>query len=329
MTQAGQELSDSLKVAMILRSLPDSYSGLVTAFESRPDADLTLVLVKSKLLDEFERRKERSVKSSGEYYGEVKALKSFSNRNCSSWRCFYCKEKEHLKRDCPVLQRQKEELSGKRKKSESSAAKQAAVQDRSTVLFLANEDRPSGWIVDSGASVHMCNDKRHFESFDDSDACDVILADGKSVKSAGSGRVKMLGVNGCGGTIDVTLEKVLYVPSLKSGLLSVKMLTSKGLVIVLRKNGCDIVNPGGFVIAKGDRYGSLYQLRTAEQALKAVGSMRHGMFEHRASVAVKVRLQEEIVEESGVAELAKCVLDDPDDGKEDHGLPEQFFDASC
>lgn len=54
LSDAGQSLEESLRIAMILRSLPDSYGILVTAQESRADVDITIKLVKSKLLDEFE-----------------------------------------------------------------------------------------------------------------------------------------------------------------------------------------------------------------------------------------------------------------------------------
>ncbi|XP_062709500.1 uncharacterized protein K02A2.6-like [Aedes albopictus] len=57
----------------------------------------------------------------------------------------------------------------------------------------------------------------------------------------------------------------------RSGLISVKVLTSNGLHVVFRKNDCEIVNAAGEVTVKGDRRGSLYQLRTAEHALKVVG----------------------------------------------------------
>lgn len=270
LTQAGQELAESLKVAMILRSLPE-------------------------------------------------------------WRCFRCKQKGHLKSDCPVQQEEKEQRSEhkKKKKSESSAAKQAAVNDRSAVLFLANEEQSCGWIIDSGASVHMCNDKRLFESIDDENVSDVVLADGRSVKAFGSGTVKMAGVNGCGGIVDVILEKALYVPSLNSGLLSVKMLTSKGFFVNFRKNGCDIVDAAGKVVVKGNRCGSLYKLKTVDQAQKE--DRKKQCVQYQASVAVcdhcepeEVERQEEVM--SGKPS-ERVVLDDPDDG-EDQDEPEEFYDAS-
>lgn len=46
LTALGEELKDHMIVAMLLSSLPESYSTLITALESRPEAELTLDLVK-------------------------------------------------------------------------------------------------------------------------------------------------------------------------------------------------------------------------------------------------------------------------------------------
>lgn len=46
----GEELKDHWIVAMVLSSLPESYGSLITALESRPEADLTLEFVKGKLV---------------------------------------------------------------------------------------------------------------------------------------------------------------------------------------------------------------------------------------------------------------------------------------
>jgi len=45
---------------MILSSVLRSYDTLVTAFETRPEADLTIPLIKSKLIDDYNRWKENS-----------------------------------------------------------------------------------------------------------------------------------------------------------------------------------------------------------------------------------------------------------------------------
>ena len=53
----GETLKANLDVTMLLVSLPDSYSTLVTALESRSESDLTLDFVKGKLIDEYQRRR--------------------------------------------------------------------------------------------------------------------------------------------------------------------------------------------------------------------------------------------------------------------------------
>lgn len=64
LAMAGQELDEDLCVAMVLRSLPDSFIALTTALEARSDDELTLEMVKMKLVDEVARRRNRrSVKS--------------------------------------------------------------------------------------------------------------------------------------------------------------------------------------------------------------------------------------------------------------------------
>lgn len=54
---AGQDLDEPFKVAMILASMPDSYESLIQALESRPEDELTLDFVKSKLLDQHSKCK--------------------------------------------------------------------------------------------------------------------------------------------------------------------------------------------------------------------------------------------------------------------------------
>uniref|UniRef100_A0A5S6QB34 DUF4219 domain-containing protein n=1 Tax=Trichuris muris TaxID=70415 RepID=A0A5S6QB34_TRIMR len=53
---AGTEITTGELVAVLLCSLPESYSGLVTALEGRNEADLTVEYVTGKMLDEYQRR---------------------------------------------------------------------------------------------------------------------------------------------------------------------------------------------------------------------------------------------------------------------------------
>jgi len=98
----GENIKEELFIAMILGSLPDSYNSLMNALESRPEEDLTLSLVKGKLIDEYRRRISNSAEAN-----EVqdKVLKTRDSGKYTKPRhdlaeCFFCKKKGHMKKDC-------------------------------------------------------------------------------------------------------------------------------------------------------------------------------------------------------------------------------------
>ena len=56
LSSLGETLADQLTVALFLSSLPESCGTLITALETRPEADSTTHLVKNKLVEEYKRR---------------------------------------------------------------------------------------------------------------------------------------------------------------------------------------------------------------------------------------------------------------------------------
>ena len=97
----GESLKDHLIAAMLLASLSDSYEPLIAAIESRPENELTLDFVKSKLIDDYRRRKENSKINdcSGTVMKSISKVRS--NTGKSNFNCFFCKNEGHLKRDSP------------------------------------------------------------------------------------------------------------------------------------------------------------------------------------------------------------------------------------
>lgn len=78
LANAGQELDANLKVAMVLKSMPDSFDNLTTALETREDKNLTMDLVKGKLLDEAQKRMEKTHPS-----------ESILQQSAHFWKCGY------------------------------------------------------------------------------------------------------------------------------------------------------------------------------------------------------------------------------------------------
>jgi len=88
----GQDLSDNLVVALLLSSLPDNYSSMTSALESRPEADLTVELVKEKLIQEYHREKDREA---------VSREKNTEGRR--EIKCGFCHRDGHTKNNCRIL----------------------------------------------------------------------------------------------------------------------------------------------------------------------------------------------------------------------------------
>jgi gag-polypeptide of LTR copia-type len=101
----GDTLAEQLTVAHFLSSLPDSYGTLITALEIRLEADLTVELVKNKLLEEYKRRQE-----AGHMTGPIsdhKALKTVDDKRKpaggtslrTAITCYFCKKPNHVKKE--------------------------------------------------------------------------------------------------------------------------------------------------------------------------------------------------------------------------------------
>ena len=61
----GEDMKDNYVASMLLCSLPESYGTLITALEARSESDLSLELVRSKILDEYQCRMESSKQIDG------------------------------------------------------------------------------------------------------------------------------------------------------------------------------------------------------------------------------------------------------------------------
>lgn len=281
---AGVELSELLRIIMMLRSLPSSYSSFVTSLENRPQEDLTMDLVVARLRDEYQKRAGNS--SLGD--NSESAMK-VSDKARSERKCFYCSKPGHFKKNCRKFLAEKGGESGSQPTGSGQVVKQKAKRAQAesdggsrskhvvaddvvcgAVCFMAGNVIPGAWTIDSGCTCHMTNDRAFFVEFKHGVVVDVTLADGTKTKSTGAGSGVIMGVNGKGERVAITLENVLFVPSLEGGLVSVRKLATKGLTVVFEATGCSIKSADDSVLAVGELVGCQYKLKLAEQCLAVV-----------------------------------------------------------
>ncbi|KAF2349228.1 Zinc finger CCHC-type [Trinorchestia longiramus] len=176
-------MEEEERVIILLSSLPDWFSTLVTALEANEKIP-SWEVVTERLLNE-ERRQRGGPRTSD---SSEKLIVSFK-RNKTLIKCFECGKEGPIKKQCRVYE-------ARLRKENRMFQANRAVDTRSsskgeTTLFtiafpIGNVDCDS-WIVDSGATQHMCNKKSQFSSYSDLSSPVRVEIDGRVLKGVGVG----------------------------------------------------------------------------------------------------------------------------------------------
>lgn len=112
----GEELAENLVVALMLVSLPESYDSLVTALESRSEDDLTLEMVKGKLISNFKRKHDSDInKESFEMQSvAMNVRKQFVEKKT----CYGCGKPGHFMNQCRNLKKSEKDIEKSNKVSQ-------------------------------------------------------------------------------------------------------------------------------------------------------------------------------------------------------------------
>ena len=88
----------------------------------------------------------------------------------------------------------------------------------------------SEWVLDTGATYHVCPNMAWFSSFEKLEGCSVVMDDDHPCIMEGVGTIQIKMFDG----IVRELKEVRYVPQLKRNLISVGVLEALGLVVSIR-----------------------------------------------------------------------------------------------
>ena len=129
---------------------------------------------------------------------------------------------------------------------------------------LSTEENPRcsrSWIIDSGATSHICNDCKQFlQLYPLKNSLEVVLGDGHKLTAVAQGTVKVLMKYGHQGSRKCILHDVLYIPELSYNLLSVSKAVERGNSIKFGKSSCIIRDSNNKPIAVAEKIGGLYQV---------------------------------------------------------------------
>ena len=187
----GDPITEEDRVVHLLASLPEAYDMIVTALESSPNVPVMETVIE-RLYHEERKMKERE--GGGGDFGKVFA----AYRAKRVFKCHYCGKPGHLKRDCRIRladeRREKASDSGPREKANQVLRSMGGEEKDVLLASQALSVRiTSSWIIDSGASSHMCNDEQLLTKMETlKKPLEIVLGDGHVVKSHQQGTVSLM-----------------------------------------------------------------------------------------------------------------------------------------
>jgi hypothetical protein len=256
---AGEDVSDSLLIAMMLKGLPDEYKPFTVVVTQR-DEKLTFKEFKTHLQSFSETEKARGsesdnvMKFAGEFRGRCYSCgkNGHLSKDCRSrgkqdhrteksgyaykkkW-CSFCKNGSHTDASCRKKDSSKSMNSG----GSDGAANNGAGDENHTFAFKLDSRSSthlyscSSLLVDCGATSHIVTDKSTFTAFDKSFQPNkhyIELADGTRehsiAKARGDASVKLRDTKG--NVVTAVLKNALYIPSYPHDIFSVRVATESG-----------------------------------------------------------------------------------------------------
>ncbi|KAD4585969.1 hypothetical protein E3N88_23570 [Mikania micrantha] len=222
---------DEIQALLLLSSLPDSWSGTVTAVSSSSGTTkLTFDGIRDIILSEDIRRRSSGESSStllntegrgrrnerGHSRGRSKSRKRGQSKNRKEIECWNCKEKGHFKSQCPkpLVAKGKMQMNNVTD-DESDDALICEEIDAANICCVGNS--VESWILDSGASFHAVSSPDLIKNLRIGNLGKVRLADDQTLDIAGIGDVDL---RTSLGTV-WTLKDVRVIPNLRRKLISV------------------------------------------------------------------------------------------------------------
>ena len=98
------------------------------------------------------------------------------------------------------------------------------------------------WIVDSGASMHMCGSKSLVKNFTPQKGENVVISDGSKIPIEGYGTIEVKVTDSLNNFHTLSLPNVAVVPKLSVNLISVAALTKDNSSIIFTNNSCFLQN---------------------------------------------------------------------------------------
>ncbi|KAH9656595.1 hypothetical protein KPL70_022738 [Citrus sinensis] len=260
-----EDIKDEVKAMILLHSLPDEYSHFVTTLIYGKSVivfkDVCTALTSLEIWnnDKNSERASSEVLVSRDWAMEKQKKRGGKNsrsksrsRNIARDECAFCHEKHHWRKDCPKAQKR----DGKKPAATNMARKDEGSDYSLSITPAAYVASLSEWILDTGATYHLCPIKEWFTDFRNLESGAVVIGNDQPCRTMGIGTIRLKMLDG----MVRKLNEVRFVPVLKKNLISVGALEPKGYKVTI-EDGTMKFTHGVMVILQGVRRYNLYYLK--------------------------------------------------------------------
>ncbi|KAH9751443.1 hypothetical protein KPL71_014298 [Citrus sinensis] len=312
-----EDIKDEVKAMILLHSLPEEYSHFV----------ITLIYEKSVIIFkdvcttltnlEIQNNNKNSERASSDALvsrdwamekkkksgGENSRSKSRS-RNIARDECAFCHEKGHWRKDCPKAQKRDE-----KKPAAANMARKDEDSDYSLSITPATYVASlSEWILDTGATYHLCPIKEWFTDFSELESGAIMMGNDQPCRTMGIGTIRLKMFDG----MIRELKEVRFVPALKKNLISVGALEVKDYKVTI-EDGIMKFTHGAIVILQGVRRHNLYYLKggTTDEANVAethsdTTELWHVQLGHAREKSLQTLMRHELLKGTKTCKLNFC-----------------------
>lgn len=187
------------------------------------------------------------------------------NKETFKYKCHRCRKVGHKAVDCTERAKNTDNASTAEDLSLCATTNFSSAKEVDKRNIRTNISHK--WCIDSGCTAHMCGGIEGFMNLNEATSGKINLASKVSTDIKRRGSMSLTAdVNGR--IKNVNINDTLYVPELRTNLLSVGKVCDKGFKVIFESNGATVLDKNRKAVLKADRLDSgLYYLRTS--ALKS------------------------------------------------------------
>jgi hypothetical protein len=218
--------------------------------------------LRTRLIGEYNRKIANEGVDENQSSMAMNANKGGNKNHRIRGNCHNCGKKGHKKDDCWSKGGGKEGQGPRRNQEQDRKAQENDSKAHVSFQFSAmtHEDKnlnEQEWIVDSGATDHMCAIQNKFKKLRKCSNKHIYLANHDKLEIEGIGEVELVFKD-----TTVILTDVLLVPKISKNLVSVSALAQKGLKIEAEQKEMKIIKQG-VVVMRATLNNNLYQINEA------------------------------------------------------------------